>query len=242
MSLTSDESILKFAQKFGSLTGYGQVRLYSVAMAFSEEIQEPRRPSRDAGAGQPYRESLKLWRKCQEDFEVILALASGLNEATGPKRALFDRYEAQSFGVVRQRRLATPESRRRETARILTWSTQKLILYVGLQPTLRFRATKDGDFRTELMFEDGLAREWFVPAISVLGALVVQLLAATAGNGFAICASCGRAFVPKRKPAAGRRSYCQSPSCGRRAAMRDAKAAQRRRERALRQTAEAPTV
>lgn len=61
------------------------------------------------------------------------------------------------------------------------------------------------------------------------GAIVTTLAFAVARtDGLALCASCGQAFVPPRRPAAGRRSYCGE--CGPRAARRDASRDYRRRK------------
>lgn len=64
----------------------------------------------------------------------------------------------------------------------------------------------------------------------LLGALGVQLgFAAARSEALAMCSSCGRPYLPKRRPAAGRRSYC--PDCGLKAARRDASRAHRSRKR-----------
>lgn len=47
-------------------------------------------------------------------------------------------------------------------------------------------------------------------------------------EGFAICASCGRPYFPRRQPNPNRRQYC--PECGPKAAMRDAARSYRRRQ------------
>ena len=64
----------------------------------------------------------------------------------------------------------------------------------------------------------------------LFGALAIQLLMAIGRTEkLFICTSCGVPYVPKRRPARGRRHYCEN--CGRRAAVRDANAALRRRRR-----------
>jgi predicted RNA-binding Zn-ribbon protein involved in translation (DUF1610 family) len=51
--------------------------------------------------------------------------------------------------------------------------------------------------------------------------MVIELIIAIADkDGFAVCSSCHRAYIPQRRPDPTRRNYC--PACGRLAAMRDA--------------------
>jgi hypothetical protein len=65
---------------------------------------------------------------------------------------------------------------------------------------------------------------------SLVGALAVQLaFAASRTDGLRICSSCGTAYVPERKPARTRRSYCKA--CGIKAAQRDAARDYRKRKK-----------
>jgi hypothetical protein len=63
---------------------------------------------------------------------------------------------------------------------------------------------------------------------NLAGAIVISLLlASTRSKGLARCSSCGRAYAPKRQPAAGRRRYCSDDFCQkakRRDATRDSRA------------------
>jgi len=73
----------------------------------------------------------------------------------------------------------------------------------------------------------------FYSVPSLLGYLGIQLaLVASGRRGFALCASCGDLFEPRRLPAPGRRSYCKRKAMCRTARVRDAKRDQRRRDRA----------
>ena len=66
----------------------------------------------------------------------------------------------------------------------------------------------------------------------LLGALVVRLMVAIAGaEGLAICSACGLPFVPRRRPVATRRRYCDVCRDDRQP-QRDAEAAARQRKRA----------
>lgn len=62
----------------------------------------------------------------------------------------------------------------------------------------------------------------------LFGALIVQLvLVVSNSEGMAFCSSCGQPYIPKRRPKSRQRSYC--PSCGHKAAVRDAVRAHRDR-------------
>jgi transposase-like protein len=62
----------------------------------------------------------------------------------------------------------------------------------------------------------------------LFGALAVQLILAIGGSdGVVFCSGCGKAYLPKRRPKSRQRNYCAD--CGRRAALRDAATAYRRR-------------
>jgi len=65
----------------------------------------------------------------------------------------------------------------------------------------------------------------------LFGILAHQLmLLISRSKGIGICSGCGEPYSPERRPRINQRNYCKQ--CGRRAACRDAKADQRRRERA----------
>jgi hypothetical protein len=95
----------------------------------------------------------------------------------------------------------------------------RLVLYFGcLRPML---VLQDGRFDIKL----GGAS----PVTGLASALTTQFLFTVAGAaGLATCAGCGALFMPRRRPAKNRRSYCTE--CGIRAAWRNAQ--QRRRQAA----------
>ncbi len=68
---------------------------------------------------------------------------------------------------------------------------------------------------------------------SLVGALATQVALATArSDGMAICTACGHMYLPERRPALGRRNYCQTcRATG--APERDAQRARRARNRRL---------
>jgi hypothetical protein len=60
--------------------------------------------------------------------------------------------------------------------------------------------------------------------------LSIQLmLAVSSTEGLAICSACGMSYIPKRRPRVGEKHYCQA--CGRAAAIREASANYRRKNR-----------
>lgn len=79
------------------------------------------------------------------------------------------------------------------------------------------------DFRWEPAWGNG-EPDVTVGGRTLAAALGRELLLVTGKrSGLAVCAACGRAFPPKRKPRAGTRSYC-SPRCYRRQSRRDERA------------------
>jgi hypothetical protein len=72
---------------------------------------------------------------------------------------------------------------------------------------------------------------------SLVGAVALQLaMSAARTDGLRLCSNCGRPYVPDRKPAANRRSYCKD--CRRRAAQRDAARDYRKRKKSTTTTEE----
>ncbi len=78
---------------------------------------------------------------------------------------------------------------------------------------LRFRSVKGKTPKLELVP---------VNPISALSALIAAQVAfaANCSADLRVCSGCGTFYFPTRPPSTGERSYC--PTCGRRAAMRDA--------------------
>jgi hypothetical protein len=75
-------------------------------------------------------------------------------------------------------------------------------------------------------------REFITFDTNLFGVLATQLMMVVCRtSGLGICSGCGMLYTPRRRqPKFGQRNYCQE--CGKKAAWRDAKAAERRRERA----------
>lgn len=87
-----------------------------------------------------------------------------------------------------------------------------------------------GDVRPNLVWdEEGCFVSFDNTLFGMLAYQVMLAIGRTEGLGF--CSGCGEHYAPKRRQTkVGQRNYC--PACGKRAAWRDAKADQRRRERA----------
>jgi hypothetical protein len=120
-----------------------------------------------------------------------------------------------------QRKLGAQSARATKRIEDFLLVCRRLVLYFGgLRPVL---VVEGGRFEIKLSgasYSTGLA-----------AALTTQFLFAVAGAaGIASCAGCGALFMPRRRPAKNRRSYCTE--CGIRAAWRYAQ--QRRRQDATR--------
>lgn len=236
MELRTEQGIQSFAK------GYGPLSLDSDG---PNAIPNPQ-----AWNWSKRRESLAAWRRYQQEFNALLSLAAAVRERTKIDRGSFEEFETlgvsvsapeATIGDMKPRKLRqrwpsilddwtrwSERDRRAAAARLLTSRTSTFIRWCGVRPVVTLEP-RGSSTTTDLLFQDAIA-DYTKVGLSLFGALTVQLLAAITGAGFAICSACGRAFVPgRRKPAYGRRRYCLS--CGRAAAVRDAKADQRTRER-----------
>ena len=112
---------------------------------------------------------------------------------------------------------------------------ERYVRHCGLRPALTFEWHRNWkDSRIELVFQDARA-DLMSFGLSLFGALTVQLMSAATGSAIAICSACGHSFVPRRRPAFGKRRYCRA--CGRAAAVRDAVTDFRTRQRLKHQPA-----
>ena len=240
LSLSTDQSILRFARAYGSLRGFGatddfvlrkQQRSFSLVVALAGLDKR----SRQMAVGDEFEEPLDVWRHCRDRFDALLALAAGWKEGA-PGLLVIERVLSFGMDGIREANLAklnTPIARQKEAASMLSRWAQSESRSIHLRPSLRFRRSTDPHQPIELVFTDHFS-DYYGFGISLYGALVVQMLSAVTGSGFVTCSSCGSAFVPARRPTQDRRRYCRN--CGRKAALRDAKAAQRQRERQIRES------
>jgi len=218
--LRTDDAIVKFARRYGPL-------------------QAPRRLDRRSGdhrlhGTEPHpSERISEWRRYQQLFSRLLGVAANLRDgrrvSSDALTHIADIVNANALPaevVERWERLGDREARDAAAAVLLSW-TQTFVRWSGLVPALVFDWS-DSRSRFDLVFQDSVAnRSW--GGMALFGALVIQLLSAIAGTGFAVCSACGAAYVPSRRPRQNQRHYCSD--CGRSAALRDAKAAYRARLR-----------
>ena len=226
LGLSTDQAVLRFARLYGSIRGYGASD-YAVLAENSPILTSPDRILRRSRAGDPFEEPFEVWYRCRDRFDAVLALAAGWKEGN-PDRAVLERIAALGIKDVNPKMLNTVATRQREAAWTLSWWANWAGRSAQLRPSLRFHHSGRQRQSVDLLFRDGFSDTYGI-GISLHGALVVQMLGAISGSGFVTCSSCGSAFMPSRRPTQARRRYCRD--CGRRAALRDAKAAQRERER-----------
>ena len=229
LGLRSDEGILRFAEKFGPMDPRG--------LHLSEYQEIKARPGGHA-------EALTYWRHVQQESLAMLSLIAAVRERQSPKKETFaDLYERGMLPLVSSLTLAKPGKLppilgnwetcslkdRLSTARsVFQEKVRTFVRHCGLKPALAVES-KRGGFRMELVFQDARA-DFRGSGLSLFGVLTVQLMSAATGSALAICSACGNFFVPKRRqPAFGKRRYCGA--CGRAAALRDAKADYRERQR-----------
>jgi hypothetical protein len=229
LGIRSDEAILSFAERFGPLAPRG---LYGAG----QETDYGPPSSRDHW--QQHRESLSAWRQYQSQLNALLTLVARVREKESPAKETFA--TLYKLGILPSERGNPPPilnewencslTERLTTARnVSLHAIETYVRHCGLRPALTLQFTRL-DSSMELVFQDARA-DFIGTGLSLFGALTVQVISAATGSTFAICSACGNFFVPRlRRPAFGRRRYCST--CGRRAALRDAKAAYRARLRA----------
>jgi hypothetical protein len=182
-----------------------------------------------------WKEPISWWFYYRDRFERLLAAAAALREFRSPFEALaslprltkiehFLLFEGLQ-GCWRDK----PQSIQFvEASRFLGLAAGNLVKQCGIVPRL---AWSNDPRALRMEFSDRAGGG----AISLLGALTVQLMGAIVGTGFAVCSHCGAVFSPSRRPASSRRSYCHQPVC-KKASRLQAKIDFRKREK-LKRTA-----
>ncbi len=219
VSATSDASLTHFAKCWGPL---GLFEITAVRWEVDVEATGP--------SVAPHFEPIDAWRYFRRVMASLLTIAAALREGAPIERHALAPLEWK--GALELSNIAafdkwSPAQRRHLAMDALCHWTSRLVADCGLRPTLALGDRPDG---FNLVFSDLRGDLSVFPyGMSLFGALTLQLLTAITGSGFATCSGCGALFVPRRRPAFGRRRYCKQ--CGQRAALRDAKADYRARKR-----------
>jgi hypothetical protein len=231
LRLRTDEAIVTFARQFGPLAPRG----------LSMQDMEA------ASGRSEHRESLGHWREWQQKLDGLLALIAAVRDKQSPRRETFvalheldslpavDRLTLPALGpliITQWERCSLTD--RLDAARIVVMTnTRTYVRQAALRPALRLTPMRRTGTRFDVVFQDARA-DYAGGGVSLFGALIMQLIAAATGAPLAMCSACGHFFVPRRRrPAFGKRRYCRA--CGRAAAVRDAVADYRNRERITRQ-------
>lgn len=208
IELQKDKDFVRFAARFGPLA----LRSTSADSEPSPELLRPQ-----FGRRTTHTESLAAWRHHQARFHGLLAMAALARER---RRGTYRDFGLAPPASVVAWMAADKDTKRVWAARLFRWTVHDMMQRCGVTPILDFGTNP------RIVFQDNIAS--LGAGLSLFGALSVQLLSAASGSGFAVCSACGRAYVPERQPAHGRRRYC--PPCridG--APIRDAKVAHRKR-------------
>ena len=199
LSTPNDEvnSILRFAQRFG-VFGFCEHDLPAChnwlpgGKAFGVKPCWPPKCERN---GVPYYyENLERWRSLARGAQALLNVAAAVHAGkTGRSE------DWVAADPARGSPSKPTEARERLVWRVGDW------LKIG-----RVEVGFGHDFEIALQFG---------APFGLFGALAVRLMLAIArSEGLAVCSSCRRSFIPKRRPDQNRLSFCQE--CGRKAAVR----------------------
>lgn len=240
VSARDDVALFRFAKRWGPLG----IDCYAHGCRINVLLTRPSRTE--------HMEAVRSWRYFRRQFNALLGLASGLkdNDGLSFQYAIFERLDwtgtaldaAAIGGMVSrwdkwkqhprlpatQRRLMAEQPRRVAIWALDFW-TARLVAACGLHPALRFDEERKAS-HVALVFQDARSAQSSAWGLALISALTLQLVSAVSGTGFASCSECGEVFKPSRRPAQGRRRFCQECRDGG-AAVRAAKAAWRGRER-----------
>jgi hypothetical protein len=195
------EKVLDFAKRWGCLAlcehGLPATHNASCTVCLREPVNQWRALSRQAASILRIRDTLSLeQRPAPDDWKLALSFAA----LAGKRRAKADLDDSSPllYRGFNQNELGQCVQAWLDAARIgprLTWSNRERRYRVSFSP-LRF---------------------WYP---NLFSHLAMELMLAVADVGrLAVCFGCGREYAPsKRRPAEGRRNFCES--CGRKAAVR----------------------
>jgi hypothetical protein len=208
----SDE-ILRFARKWGVLgicehsfpATHNPPRM---AKSKSHPACTPLRLNADN-----YWEPLQSWRDYSRQARGILRIAARLHQ---DKLGLKEDWEAV-YGEDYTVSGMAPEAE-------LIWQRLRLSFLVNDWLEL-------GDVRPKFMWAGGgIGVSYYLTLFGVLASQLAFVISRDKGVG--LCASCGEPYIPGRRlPKRNQRNYCRGPRCGKRGANRNAKRAQRLKQR-----------
>lgn len=183
-----------------------------------------------------YWEAIARWREYAREARTMLLVAKTLHDGQPVRREdwasigldIPDYHDPHSAALARQ------QERNHLAGLVTQWLT-----WGGIRPVVQWGV------QAERKRPNGRKVEFARPHIELdpqglFGVLALQLMTALSRvDGIAFCSACGKPYMPKRKPAAGRRSFCNNETCRLRAAWRLAKRDERIRKRQPKKKAEA---
>lgn len=210
---SGDEAILAFARKWGvlELCGHGLPCSHN----HLQEYFMPHNwcsPTKYTHGERRYFEPVLRWKFFAEQARAMLSVAARLRQGEPGRK--------EDWRIIfrwRPEETSPPNYLGRE------YELDKVMLIYMVNRWLSL-----GNVRPVLKSEGD--RDFITFDTNLFGKLAAQMMMAVSGtNGLGFCSACGMPYAPERQPKSNQRNYCQE--CRERAPWRDAKAAQRRRER-----------
>lgn len=202
----SDDAIVHFARRYGTLwlCRHEWPYTHNVVAPFGSSGTSGCSVNADIVSG--CHEPLAVWRRFSEQARALLTIGAKLQSGE------VDLITGDDWGlVVSEWRLfrkganalakSTIHVQQAHWSRVVGW--WMLAGGVGLFPTFTWEANK-GNSAPHVTT---LSRS------GVFGAIGLQLMTTLTGQNIARCDSCGRIYIPRRKPRADQAKRCQSPDC-----------------------------
>ena len=175
-----------------------------------------------------YKESFQSIQQFANGIESLMRIGAEISQ--GREGIIEDWQTAQTWLT----RWQHPDSEDEDLSNPKNFNLKTRRLYLEIYLN---RLIDESQLRPRVYWPDGIS--WRIEMdsgmsmghVNNLAALVVMELLMTVANcdGLANCAACNRPYIPERRPDSTRRNYC--PSCGRKAAVRDASREYRQRRR-----------
>lgn len=156
----------------------------------------------DGDVGFHGREPIASWRQWAQAAKDVLSVAATAHHWTSIDLAAWGRLTNQPYTL-------------KATSRVVAKEVQRLLVLAGVRP--QFTWTSAG-----IILTYGARSTWDnIPAkprlldghhhgYTLFPAIVMQLVTSVSQvDGLAICSACRREFIPSRRPAANKRSYCK---------------------------------